>query len=176
METLALAVIDSPVGKLQAYVSARGLAALEFPLPDRAHRLKRRFLRWFPDVAVDRRDAPLHERVRSWLSRYFAGDFPAHDELPLDLRGTPFEDRVWRALLTIDPGRTTTYGHLARELGGLTAARAVGGAVGRNPVGIIVPCHRVVGSNGTLTGYGGGLNRKEWLLRHERARRDLFTF
>jgi methylated-DNA-[protein]-cysteine S-methyltransferase len=173
-EILRLCPIDSPVGPLQAYTSDRGLCALEFPLPDRAHRLRGRFARWFRGVEITSEETPLHTDVRSWLSRYFDGRFPRHDELTLDLRGTPFEAGVWRALLDIGPGTTTTYGALAGRFGGAPAARAVGGAVGRNPIGIIVPCHRVVGADGTLTGYGGGLNRKEWLLRHEGALPALF--
>ena len=172
-ESLHLAAIDTPVGALQSYVSDRGLCALEFPLPERAHRLERRFRRWF-DATVHRGEAPLHAQVRSWLTRYFAGTFPSHDELPLDLRGTQFEQNVWRALLRIETGHTTTYLALARRLGGSAVARAVGGAVGQNPIGIIVPCHRVVGTNGSLTGFGGGLDRKAWLLRHERALPGLF--
>lgn len=168
-ETLHLCSIDTPVGPLAAYASATGLCALEFPLSDRARRLEARFARWFTDARIEQHEVDLHERARSWLSHYFAGNFPAHD-LPLDLRGTPFEGWVWRALLRIRPGETTTYGELARRFGGAASARAVGGAVGRNPIGIIVPCHRVVGSTGTLTGYGGGLDRKAWLLRHEGAR------
>jgi O-6-methylguanine DNA methyltransferase len=174
VESVCLTPIPSPIGALQAYTSARGLCALEFPLPERAHRLRGRFARWFDGARVERADTDLHARVRSWLARYFDAEFPPHDELPLDLRGTPFEQRVWKALLAIPPGRTTTYGDLARRLGGPSVARAVGGAVGRNPIGIIVPCHRVVGSTGSLTGFGGGLDRKAWLLRHEKP--DLLRY
>jgi methylated-DNA-[protein]-cysteine S-methyltransferase len=170
MTTLNLIDIATPVGPLQAYVSDRGLCALEFPLPDRAHRLEGRLARWFADTPIDRREVDLHAQVRAWLARYFGGAFPPHTEIPLDMRGTEFEKAVWMALLSIAAGSTTTYGALAARFGGPSAARAVGGAVGRNPIGIIVPCHRVVGSNGTLTGYGGGLHRKEWLLRHEGGR------
>src|SRR5207248_7627812 len=87
--------------------------------------------------------------------------------VPLDLRGGPFELRVWNELRRIDPGVTSTYGAIAKRLGAPSASRAVGAANGANPVGIIVPCHRVIGSSGTLTGYGGGLKRKQWLLNHE---------
>jgi methylated-DNA-[protein]-cysteine S-methyltransferase len=90
-----------------------------------------------------------------------------YGRLPLDLRGTPWELDVWRRLLDILPGSTRTYGAIARELRKPNGARAVGLAVGANPVSLIVPCHRVVGTSGSLTGYGGGLHRKEWLLRHE---------
>ena len=88
--------------------------------------------------------------------------------LPLDMRGAPFELRVWDALRTIPPGTTTTYGAIARTLRSPDASRAVGMANGANPIAIIVPCHRVIGANGTLTGYGGGLDKKTWLLEHEK--------
>lgn len=103
------------------------------------------------------------------LRRYFAGDVTAIDDLPVDPGGTPFQARVWAGLRAIPAGRTRTYGDLARAAGRPGAARAVGGAVGRNPIPIIIPCHRAVGSTGRLTGFGGGLPRKEWLLEHEGA-------
>jgi methylated-DNA-[protein]-cysteine S-methyltransferase len=102
------------------------------------------------------------------LEDYFRGERTSFD-LPLRLAGTPFRERVWAALLCVPYGRTTTYGELAAALGNARAGRAVGGANHHNPVSIIVPCHRVVGSDGRLVGYGGGLWRKEWLLGHERA-------
>ena len=102
------------------------------------------------------------------LRAYFRGELTTFD-LPLALRGTPFQRRVWAALRTIPYGRTMSYGELAARLGVPSAARAVGLANGRNPVGIIVPCHRVVGANGSLTGYGGGLDRKQRLLDFERG-------
>lgn len=92
-----------------------------------------------------------------------------HD-VPLDLRGAEFERKVWDALLAVPCGATLTYGEIARRLGRPTAPRAVGLAVGSNPVSLIVPCHRIVGSTGSLTGYGGGLDRKKWLLEHEARR------
>jgi methylated-DNA-[protein]-cysteine S-methyltransferase len=101
------------------------------------------------------------------LEEYFKGGRTSFD-LPLRLEGTPFQRRVWEVLLRVPYGRTTTYRDLAAAVGNVRSARAVGGANHRNPVSIIVPCHRVVGSNGALTGYGGGLWRKEWLLGHER--------
>lgn len=100
------------------------------------------------------------------LNEYFNGSRTSFD-VPLDLRGTPFRMSVWRALLLIPYGDTWSYGRLAVQIGRPKASRAVGGANHNNPVSIIVPCHRVVGSDGSLTGYGGGLWRKEWLLAHE---------
>ncbi|HZB51376.1 MAG TPA: methylated-DNA--[protein]-cysteine S-methyltransferase [Mycobacteriales bacterium] len=102
------------------------------------------------------------------LAAYFAGEREAF-RLPLAPVGTAFQRKVWAALREIPYGRTTTYGELAAGLGQPTAARAVGLANGRNPIAVIVPCHRVIGRDGTLTGFGGGLDRKRWLLEHERA-------
>ena len=104
--------------------------------------------------------------LKAQLDEYFAGARTTFD-LPLELRGTPFELRVWEALRAIPYGHTRTYGELARELG--SVARAVGRANGRNPIAIIVPCHRVIGTNGSLTGYAGGLEAKRALLELERA-------
>jgi methylated-DNA-[protein]-cysteine S-methyltransferase len=101
------------------------------------------------------------------LDRYFQGDLAAIDSLPVKTAGTLFQRRVWDALRGIPCGTTTTYGELARRIGRPKSSRAVGAANGANPVGVVVPCHRVIGSNGSLTGYGGGIDRKLWLLQHE---------
>src|SRR5205085_10571542 len=113
-------------------------------------------------------DDPPFAAAIAQLRAYFRGESTAFD-VPLELRGTPFQRRVWASLCTIPYGETVTYGALAQRLGTPSAARAVGLANGRNPVGIIVPCHRVVGSDGSLTGYGGGLDRKRRLLEFERT-------
>ena len=107
--------------------------------------------------------------VRHAIEAYYAGALAALADLPVQTRGTAFQREVWAALRTIPMGKTTTYGHLAIQLGRPKAMRAVGMANGANPVSIIVPCHRVIGANASLTGYGGGLERKRWLLRHEGA-------
>jgi methylated-DNA-[protein]-cysteine S-methyltransferase len=111
---------------------------------------------------------PVARRTAAWLERYFAGEAGAFD-VPLRLDGTAFQRVVWRALLDIAHGQTASYGELARRIGRPAAVRAVGAAVGRNPVSIVVPCHRVVGSDGALTGYAGGLARKTALLGLERG-------
>lgn len=103
------------------------------------------------------------------LKRYFAGDLGIIDDLPIALEGTPFQRTVWNALRGIPTGTTWSYAALAKHIGRPTAIRAVGLANGMNPICVIVPCHRVIGSDGSLTGYGGGLARKKWLLAHERA-------
>jgi methylated-DNA-[protein]-cysteine S-methyltransferase len=112
------------------------------------------------------------ERVspaRQAVEAYFEGTLGAIDSLPVKTGGTEFQRAVWAALRTIRTGTTTTYGSLAVRLGQPKAMRAVGMANGANPIGVIVPCHRVIGANATLTGYGGGIERKRWLLRHEGA-------
>jgi methylated-DNA-[protein]-cysteine S-methyltransferase len=144
----------SPLGPLTLRGGPDGLRAIEFPGRDGA------------PVPDEHAPAAFEEPVRQ-LEEYFAGERKAFD-LPLDLHGTPFQRAVWERLLEIPYGSTTTYGELARELGRPDRARAVGAAVGRTPVPIVVPCHRVVGADGSLTGYGGGLERKSALLALER--------
>ena len=107
--------------------------------------------------------------ARKQLAAYFAGELTDFD-LPLKMIGTEFQKSVWRELLNIPYGVTITYGELAERVGNPNSSRAVGAANGRNPISIIVPCHRVIGANGKLTGYGGGMERKEWLLAHESKR------
>jgi methylated-DNA-[protein]-cysteine S-methyltransferase len=148
-------VIDSPLGPLLLAAENGALTMLWMsPLPTR------------DDPPPQGADRDALDETAAQLDRYFAGSLTAFD-LPLGLRGTPFQLRVWSALQEIPFGETTSYGGLARTLGQPGSARAVGLANGQNPVSIIVPCHRVIGSNGKLTGYGGGLDRKAWLLDHE---------
>jgi len=108
------------------------------------------------------------------LARYFEGDLRSIDGIPVALVGTPFQREVWTALRAIPCGSTTSYSALARRIGRPSAVRAVGAANGANPVGVVVPCHRVVGADGSLTGYGGGMARKRWLLDHESGTRSLW--
>jgi methylated-DNA-[protein]-cysteine S-methyltransferase len=110
---------------------------------------------------------PHLQAARRWLDAYWAGREPGLEGLTLDLHGTPFQRAVWRELLAIPFGRTCTYGEVAARVGHGAMPRATGSAVGRNPVAVIVPCHRVIGANGSLTGYAAGLPRKERLLQHE---------
>jgi methylated-DNA-[protein]-cysteine S-methyltransferase len=114
-------------------------------------------------------DDPLLRRAVEQFKRYFDGNADAFD-VPLDLLGTPFQRSVWHALLGIPAGQTRSYGEVARAVNAATAVRAVGAAIGKNPIGVIVPCHRVIGSTGALTGYAGGLDRKTALLTLEGAR------
>ena len=158
MKPRAKAIYESPLGPVEILANDEGITALRF-----VSRSKTRAAKTSGSGA---RSPFLAEAVRE-LEEYFAGERRAFT-VRLDLRGTPFELTVWRALLEVPFGRTVSYGELGRSVGKPRAARAVGGANHRNPVSIIVPCHRVVGADGDLTGYGGGLWRKEWLLEHER--------
>lgn len=130
-----------------------------------------------PDGAREEASLPVFTAAEGWLDRYFGGEDPGPPP-PLRLRGTPFRRAVWELLLTVPRGQTVTYGALARQVAARTgrprvSARAVGGAVGHNPAALMVPCHRVVGADGSLTGYAGGLDRKRWLLDLEGSLRDL---
>jgi methylated-DNA-[protein]-cysteine S-methyltransferase len=151
-------VMDSPVGPLTLVAAGGTLAGLY--MNQQRHRP--------PHEMFGERDDSLFTEVVSQLRAYFTGTRTEFD-LPLTLIGTPFQQRVWCALRSIPYGQTITYGQLADRIGQPAAARAVGLANGRNPIGIIVPCHRVVGADGGLTGYGGGLERKQYLLAFERS-------
>ena len=159
--------VPSPLGTLLLVCDDDGrLRALDFE----SHETRmRRLLRLHYDdgrIALAARRAPA--ALTAPLEAFFAGDLHALDVVPVRTGGTAFQRRVWAALRRIPAGTVTTYGRLARVLGQPTACRAVGRANGANPVGIVVPCHRVIGANGALTGYGGGIERKRWLLDHER--------
>lgn len=156
---------DSPIGILALSSNGQSLTGLHFS--DQKH---------FDDKtlqnAITNNDLPVFKTTQEWLNRYFDGENPNPDELPLSPSGSPFQMRVWEALLGIPYGETVSYGALAQLLG--TSPRAIGNAVGRNPIGIIIPCHRVVGANGQLTGFAGGIERKIWLLEHEKRGRSPF--
>jgi methylated-DNA-[protein]-cysteine S-methyltransferase len=154
--------IESPVGELKLVASDKGLAAIlwKHDDPDR--------VRLSP--LVEDTDNPILLETERQLSAYFAGQRKTFT-LPLDFKGTAFQRRVWEALLTIPFGETRSYGEIARQIGKPTASRAVGAANGKNPISIIAPCHRVIGSTGKLTGFAGGLAAKERLLGLERGKR-----
>ena len=155
----AQCTVPSPLGPVLLARTAKGLAGAWFE--GQKHH---------PGVlaAPVRPDDPLLKNSAAQLQRYFVGEQITFD-LPLDLLGTAFQQSVWQALLAIPSGSTSTYGAIARKLAAASAVRAVGGAVGRNPVSVIVPCHRVVGSDGSMTGYAGGTERKLALLELEGA-------
>jgi methylated-DNA-[protein]-cysteine S-methyltransferase len=152
--------VDSPVGPLTLTAREGSLSGLYMQGQRHAP----------PRTREWRREDDAFAPVREQLDAYFAGTLTEF-ELPLAMAGTPFQRRVWAALREIPYGETISYGELARSVGRPGGARAVGLANGRNPVGIVVPCHRVIGADGSMTGYGGGLARKTWLLEHEAAHR-----
>ena len=174
---LSRAILKTPLDDILALSSEAGLCALEFTGPRRRlPRLDARLRRWFPPHEIVDDDPPVIRKTREWLRAYFEGTNADISGIPLDMRGAPFELRVWETLRAIPPGETTSYGAIAKAVGSPDAARAVGAANGANPIAIIVPCHRVIGASGSLTGYGGGLDKKTWLIDHERRwRRDLFS-
>jgi len=162
---LAYKIIDSPVGKLKLVASDKGLAGVLWERED-APRVALRGL------AADEQHPVLLEAERQ-LGEYFAGKRKTFS-VALDMQGTRFQKEVWQALLAIPFGETRSYGELAKRLGNPRATRAVGAANGRNPISIIVPCHRVIGSTGKLTGFGGGLENKAHLLSLEDTGDKLF--
>lgn len=163
MKELLLDSIDSPIGTVLIVVDNDQLCSLDYS--DYEPRMMK---------LLERRYGPVHftsvvdpggfsSRVRD----YFTGDYHALDTIPVNTGGTPFQQQVWLALRSIPSGMTTTYGKLAAQIGKPGAYRAVGATNGLNPVAIVLPCHRVVGADASLTGYAGGLDRKQWLLDHE---------
>lgn len=151
--------MDSPVGELLLVSDGTCLTGLLLDVQ--------------PESSWQRqKDLPLFDRTRAWLRDYFAGKNPNAEMLSLKAEGTPFQKEVWNLLMAIPYGETRTYGDLAREMArrmgkDKMSSQAVGQAVGKNPISIIIPCHRVVGAGGKLTGYAWGITKKEWLLRHE---------
>ncbi len=152
------ATIDSPIGRLLLTSDGVALTGLYMDVPSRPPRA-------LDEGVEDAGAGPLPDTIRQ-LEEYFAGCRRTFD-LPLRLQGTEFQRRVWNALKEIPYGVTWSYGELAARIDNPNASRAVGLANGRNPISILVPCHRVIGADGSLTGYGGGLERKQWLLAHE---------
>jgi O-6-methylguanine DNA methyltransferase len=157
-------ILPTPLGEMLALASDEGLCALEFTTvkgrargEERLTRLDARIERWFPPHEIVDRETDTIARTRGWLTAYFDGVAADASGIPLDMRGAPFEKRVWLALQKIPPGQTTSYGAIAQALDSPGASRAVGAANGANPIAIIVPCHRVIGSTG-----------KTWLIDHER--------
>lgn len=155
----------TPVGRLFLVWENDYLRALDFG--DYEERFYRLLKLHYPTCHLSESRPP--EAIREALTAYFQGEITAIDRIPVKTNGTPFQLKVWKALREIPAGETTSYGELASRIGNPQASRAVGLANGSNPIGIVVPCHRVIGANGKLTGYGGGLDRKRWLLEHERG-------
>lgn len=155
--------LETPVGKLFLVEKDGAVVALGFEKQEAE--LSRRIRARFGETPREGR-----ARALGAVRRYIDGDLAALDDVPVDAEGTAFQKRVWAELRKIRPGETKSYGEIARALGDPQAVRAVGAANGRNPISIIVPCHRVIRSDGSLCGYAGGLDKKRWLLEHEGCR------
>lgn len=160
--------LATPIGELLIVADGEGrLRAIDWS--DHESRMRRLLDRYYDAGRYAISAASNPGGLTKAMSAYFEGDHEAIDRLPVETAGTPFQRGVWQALRGIRSGTTISYAELARRIGSPRAVRAAGLANGQNPIGIVLPCHRVIGSNGTLTGYGGGLPRKKWLLEHEGA-------
>ncbi len=158
-------LINTPLGQMVTVADDAGLHLLEFcerkNLIDEVQKFRNSY-----NAKFVFEDNVIIEKIRDELSRYFSGNLIVFNT-PLIIFGTPFQERVWRALIEIPYGQTRSYGGLAKEIKQITAVRAVARANGANQLAIVIPCHRVIGSDGKLTGYAGGIERKQWLLEHE---------
>jgi methylated-DNA-[protein]-cysteine S-methyltransferase len=166
-DAITIARLATPIGEALIATDEAGVLRA-FNWTDYEPQLRAWLARRYPETAVAEGAGPA--RVREAFAGYFAGAVRALEDVPWRAAGTEFQQRVWRALCSIPAGETLSYAGLAERIGRPTAVRAVGLANGANPVALVAPCHRVIGTNGTLTGYGGGLDRKRWLLAHEGAR------
>ena len=163
-ETFGLDRLQTPIGIALLVTDTEGaLRALDWE----DHELRLRQLLRLQYGATVLQDAPAPHDIRAALTGYFKGDLDRLGMIKWRVAGTPFQRKVWTALRNIPAGATTSYGRIAAQLGMPKATRAVGFANGSNPISVVLPCHRVIGANGSLTGYGGGLERKRWLLQHE---------
>ncbi len=163
---------DSPLGKIMLASDGHALTGLWFE--------GQKYFAAKLDQEHEEKDLPVFAQTEEWLALYFSGKKPAFTP-PMKLKGTPFQKEVWEEMLAIPFGRTTTYAKIAEGIAkrrGLASmsAQAAGSAVGRNPISLIIPCHRVLGSDGSLTGYAGGLEKKEWLLAMERQAAGIVVY
>ena len=170
IETFQLERFDTPTGRM--LVASDDAGHLRFiDWEDHEDRMQRLLSRYYRGEQVALREVKQKSPARRALEAYFAGELAAVEALQTTTSGTQFQREVWRALRGIPSGRTLSYGALAAKIGRPAAVRAVGAANGSNPIAIVVPCHRVIGADFSLTGFGGGIERKRWLLEHERLQR-----
>jgi methylated-DNA-[protein]-cysteine S-methyltransferase len=162
---LEVGELDTPLGPLRFARAAGRVLGLAFA--DGFAGVERALVRRLGALELEPIPDGARDDTRARLAAFFAGELTALDGIAIELVGSEFQRRVWCALRALPPGTTTSYGALARALGRPAAARAVGAANGANPIWLVVPCHRALGANGALTGYGGGIERKRWLLAHE---------
>ena len=169
MNRLAVTCLDTPLGRMRVITRGDTLIAATFSMTEHQEGSVRSSIGDAEWVEVDTSKPAIA------IERYFAGELTAVNDVEVDPIGTSFQRRVWRELVRIPAGEVISYGELATRVGNPKASRAVGMANGRNPIPIVIPCHRVIGADGTLTGYAGGVERKKWLLDHERRQSDLFS-
>jgi len=164
--TIYLSVLETPIGPMRAGVTDNAVVFLEF---DRGNRVDRQFesIRLNQPVETVNEKMPMHDKLAQQLAAYFEGTLTGFD-IPIKTLGTPFQAKVWEELQKIPYGETRSYQQVSERLGDPNALRAVAGANSSNHIAIIIPCHRVIGKDGSLVGYAGGIERKRWLLNHER--------
>jgi methylated-DNA-[protein]-cysteine S-methyltransferase len=162
---LYLDTYESAIGQILLVSDGKNLVALDYA--DYEPRMRRLLQLRHGAVHLSLGSCPTE--IKDRLHAYFAGDLFSLEGIPVFTGGTAFQRQVWDSLREITPGKTRSYGEIAQRLGRVNSSRAVGAANGANPIAIVIPCHRVIGSSGSLTGYAGGLERKEWLLHHERS-------
>jgi methylated-DNA-[protein]-cysteine S-methyltransferase len=171
---LSLDRMETPIGEMLIVADHDGnLRAIDWT--DHETRMRRLLALHYGESGFKLEPARHPNSLTNAIRSYFAGELTAVDVLPVQTAGSPFQRDVWRALREIACGSTLSYAKLAERIGRPTAVRAVGLANASNPVGVVVPCHRVIGANGSLTGYGGGIDRKRWLLEHERSRTNPYA-
>lgn len=158
-----MTTMESPIGPLTVATRGARVCLLHFGADGAGPRAM--LQRWYRDEPIELHGDPAGAVTA--LGQYFTGSMAALDGVEVEMNGTPFQKRVWDALRSVKCGTTTSYAAIAKAIHAPAAVRAVGAANGANPVAVIVPCHRIIGTNGSLTGYGGGLERKRWLLQHE---------
>lgn len=165
MKRLDLTICSSPVGEIAVFSVKKKIYLVDFN--DNNSRIDKLLTRRFGAFEISRTDGL--PGIREKFERYFNGDWKAFEDMDLDTGGTQFQQTVWNRLKAISIGETLSYDRLAQEIGRPKAVRAVASANARNPISIIIPCHRVIGKNGAMRGYAGGVDRKMWLLKHEKA-------
>lgn len=173
-QRLFLDKLSTPIGAMRVVADEKGNLRLAF-FADGEDDIRRHLSKEYGASGYILETASNPHGTTHALERYFDGELEAIEGVAVKATGTPFQQEVWRALRTIRCGCTTSYGRLAQQIGHAAAVRAVGAANSANPIAVVVPCHRVIGANGSLTGYGGGMERKRWLLNHERGG-SLFCF
>ncbi len=170
IKALLKSLVHTPVGKMILISSDKGVCFLEYDKQNRRDLLNKRLNTHFTNHRLCDGENDITKLVKKWINKYFNDSHDPDIQIPMDTKGTHFEKQVWQELQRIPFGKTFSYKEVAVKIGNPKGSRAVGGASRRNPVSIIVPCHRVVGSTGSLTGYGGGLDTKLFLLEHESAK------